>query len=201
MSDVKANSAPPEAASPSHPQHARWVKERTLAMEIAHQQRIGGTLREAEDANMRSLERLAARRRDDSPAPQAAAPAGARDDQPNIGHSARVAQRGVTRRAAAELETAPSSPCNYCGQCVRCKREARVHAIMARARKDDPAARELTKEMVGAVWAQQQRRDYKSMAGVVYPFSRAKARQRQTMLNALIDAVCDRSVKLLGAWR
>ena len=52
MSDVAADSAPPEAASPEHPLHDQWVKERTLAMEVAHQQRIGGTLTVAVDPRL-----------------------------------------------------------------------------------------------------------------------------------------------------
>jgi hypothetical protein len=42
---VKAVTPSAAAASPSHPDHARWVKERTLKQEIEHATLIGGTLR------------------------------------------------------------------------------------------------------------------------------------------------------------
>lgn len=199
MSDAEADTAPPEAASPSHPRHAQWVKEQTLAMEIAHQRRIGGTLRDAEDINRAALERLEARKR-------AGVEAGREpeDVEPNAGRAAREAARdelGLTRQIAPVLPVA-SSPCEYCGKCLRCKREARVHAIHERARQGDQFALALTWELVGAMLAHQARRDFKLHDGRVVPFSRMLLDgERNVAFLEVASGVCDRSVRLLGAWR
>jgi hypothetical protein len=56
---------PTDAASdPLHPDHDRWVKERTLAMEVAHAQRMGLGLRHAETENAYWLQRAEAKARE-----------------------------------------------------------------------------------------------------------------------------------------
>ena len=201
MSDVKPIAPPEAAASPDHPDHARWVKDKTLAMEVAHANATGGTHRDAELANQRNLERLAGKARD-LPIRSRSASTQERDE-PNLGNAGRWAERaaqGVFRRAPKVL-VVKSPPCGNCGRCLRCRRDARVLAIQARGRAGDVVAKALAWDLAGAMLAEQGRKDYRAGNGVVYPFSRLRKPQRIQAFLAHVENVCDRSVKLLGAWR
>lgn len=194
MTDVKPITPSPAAASPTHPDHPRWVKERTLAMEAEHIKLVGGTLRDAEAANRANLERLEGRKRH-------ARPKTRRKVKSVAERQAERAEKGLTYKPVAPVIAPPKSPCNFCGRCVRCKREARVVAIMAKAREGDQVALKLTWDLVALKHAVEARKDYRAGDRRLYPFSNLRGRDKLVAFNAAIESVCDRSVKVLGAWR
>lgn len=178
---------PVDAASdPKHPDHARWVKETTLAMEIAHAQRMGGTFRDAEAENARLLIRMEALARNEKPTIA----------KPRKSRQQRMLERAVEVKAALPRPPAltwlGSSPCGRCGLCRACLREKRILAISHMAtRERDP-------------WA------IKSMWGITLLLLRAKGatgefrganktKAHQLVVSAA-EKLCDDSVKRMGAW-
>jgi hypothetical protein len=59
----------------------------------------------------------------------------------------------------------------------------------------------LTHELVGLALAAQAGSDYKDSLGREYPFSRITGYTATRAVNAGVEAICDRSVSGLGAWR
>ncbi len=53
---VAATEIPDAASNPTHPDHDRWVKDRTLRMEVEHAKVLGLPLRIAEQENQRLLD-------------------------------------------------------------------------------------------------------------------------------------------------
>jgi hypothetical protein len=178
---------PTDAASdPNHPDHARWVKETTLAMEVAHAQRMGGTLRDAEAENNRLLLRMEALARNEKPTIA----------KPRRSRQERMLERAVEVKAAlpqpATLTWLGSSPCGRCGVCRACLREKRILAIGHLATKNrDP-------------WAM------KSMWNITLLLLRAKGGigefrgatkgRAHSLVVSAAEKLCDESVKRLGAW-
>lgn len=182
---IEAKRPTDAASSPSHPDHARWVKEQTLAIEAEHAERVGGTLRDAEAANARNLERLEQRRRMRAAQPRrVGAPQRQTRDQ-------RQKERGVTVKPAPLL-LAPKSPCSYCGRCLRCKRERRCAEIMRRARLGEHSLRRFAWRLSSIALSAQLRKGVFADLG---PSDRARA------FTAFVDKVLDTSVPLMGAWR
>lgn len=192
---VKSVTPTDAASNPSHPDHARWVKERTLAMEVKHAEAMGASLRDAEDTNRRLLERLDQRR---SAKPRTAKP----QRKPNLGDVTKreLADANVTRRPV-KARAPLTPPCKFCGVCRDCKLVRRTQAIMAKARVGDPSLLPLVLEMVGLELAQQQRTNYRDALGREYPFARLNKRDANRAKLAGFESVCDRSVSLMGAWR
>lgn len=173
---------PVDAASdPKHPDHDRWVKETTLAMEVAHAQRVGGTLRDAEAENARLLLRMEALARNEKPAPAA----------PRVDRERRAKERGVTTRHAQPIKVAKAPPCGRCGICIDCKREKRVWLI-SQKKNDDRACAALFGSLVVAA------HQYHARVG---PFAIASKRERDRALVLKVESVCDRSIKRFGAWK
>lgn len=177
----------PDAASPNHPDHARWVKERTLALEVGQH----ATFREAETANMRALERLARRkarpRKPKKPAP--------------VPTSEQLAASGVTVREAPKHKPLKMPPCKLCRRCVWCKRAIRVSMIGIKAREQDLVALSLQNELTAIMFAALGRKDYKDAIGRELPFSRIQGADIDKAVTQGIEWVCDRSVSALGQWR
>lgn len=189
---IKATTPTQAAASPSHPDHDRWVKEQTLRREIEHASALGLSFRDAETTNIRNLERLAARKRDfKAPKPRAAKP------QPD---RAALADAGVSKRVAP-VKSIPTSRCGHCGVCHGCKRERRMALIMDKARKGDVKLLALAWDITGLVLASQARNRYQDLGGRRYDFHEMAGRTRIRARNAGIDAACDASIPLLGNWR
>lgn len=165
------------AADPKHADHDRWVKERTLAMEVAHAQRMGGTFRDAEAENARLLQRMEAL---------------ARNEKPTIAKPRRSRQERMLERAVEVREALPrpktltwlgSSPCGRCGTCRACMRERRVLAISHLATQQrDPWA-------MSSMW--------KISLLLLKLTGRADAAKRATVA---AEKLCDESVKRMGAW-
>lgn len=174
---------PVDAASdPRHPDHDRWVKETTLAMEVAHAQRVGGTLRDAEAENARLLARMEALARNEKPA----APV------KRVDRETRAAERGVTaRHAAPEIHISKLSPCGRCGTCVACKREKRVCLIIQHQRTDKTCEALAGEMFLTALRANAALGEFKFMS--------KRERDRAIVIKA--ESVCDRSVKRFGAWK
>lgn len=190
---VKAVTAPDAARDPKHPEHARWVKERTLAAEIQHAQTIGLSARDAETANIRNLERLEARKRDAKPRTTPAKP------QRREVTRADLAAANVTKRAATVRKVRPPR-CNYCGVCVKCRRELRIRALINLS-KTDPRAETLLWEVYAVMRAADLGKDFQDGTGRIVPISTMNGPQRRRVATDCINAVCDRSTALLGAWR
>lgn len=166
-------------------------------MEVKHQSLIGGTLRDAETANMAALERLEARKREGKkPAPKAK-PRGFEHREIT---KKEVATAGVTRKAPTPRKLIPPS-CKFCGTCKRCKSLKRVAAILRKARMGDADMLPLALELVGLEMAERNKSDYRDALGVEYPFSRIAGFTASRAVNAGVESVCDRSVRLLGGWR
>lgn len=179
------------AANPSHPEHARWVKEQTLKVEVDYAQKLGLSSRVAEVENLRQLERLANRKR------KPAAPKKPRKiDSPEA-----VAASGVTHRVAPKKRPMPVPSCKWCGLCLRCKREMRLVAITAKAKEQDKRALDLVAELVAIGFAATARRDYKDAIGRELPFSRLRGHDRDKAVTQGAEWVCDRSTSFMGQWR
>ena len=175
------------AASPSHPDHARWVKEQTLKQEIAHH----GNLRAAETANMRSLERLANRKRK-PPKKKKPAP---------VPTAEQLAASGVTVKAAPKRKAPVLPPCGACRQCDWCKSCIRVSMIMQKAGQLDLRAVKLKDELVAIQIAAMAQRDYRDELGRELPFSRIPVADVKKAIGRGIEWVCDRSASFMGQWR
>lgn len=171
---------PPDAASdPAHPDHDRWVKEKTLRMEIEHAQLVGLTLRDAEAENARMLARAEQRAKDAIPIKSKAPPSEAR--------AQRHATRGITRCAPKKQKR----EC-ICGRCVPCKRKMRVLAIFQRRTAGDVAMRALGDDLFVAFLAATTSKG---------AFVGMKPKDAKRALVTKIDGICDRSVPALGSWR
>jgi hypothetical protein len=188
---VSAVTPLPAAANPQHPDHARWVKDQTLKIEMNHVRSVGGSARDAETNNMRALERLANRKQ----RPQA------KKKTKKIDTAEQLAKQGVTQRVAPVKNLPPLPLCKLCGHCVRCKRELRMSQIMTKARQQDPKALQLLTELVAIGFAANARKDYKDALGRELPFSRLKGHDLNRAVTAGADWVCDRSVSFMGQWR
>lgn len=178
---------PAAAAKPSHPDHARWVKEQTLKIEAAHH----ATFRAAETENTRQLERLANRKR--RPLKPKAAK---KIDSPE-----QLAKQGVTVRKAPARRAPPMPPCKLCRVCVWCKRAIRVSMIGVKARQQDLRAHALQDELNAIMIAAIARRDYKDAIGRELPFSRIIGHDVDKAVTMGIEWVCDRSSSFMGQWR
>lgn len=175
------------AASPTHPDHARWVKERTLALEVAQHP----TLRAAESANMRALERLANRKRK---------PRVAKKPR-KIETPEQLAREGVTVRPAAPRKIPQMPPCKRCRKCLWCKRAIRISMIGVKALQEDVRALALQNELNAIVLAASGKRDYRDALGRELPFSRLVGPDVDKAVNAGVEWVCDRSASFMGQWR
>lgn len=183
------------ASSPSHPDHARWVKERTLEVEARHAHVIGGTIRDAEDANNRNLIRLDARKRENKPKPvKRPVDAGKRE----ITHSDLKAA-GVTKRQARVAKIA-AYKCKHCGLCRRCRRELRVAEIMRRHRIGDSAVKDLANSLAVMVLAHGLRKLYRD-GSVEFRFNELEGFQRDRALVSATERICEQSSATMGAWR
>lgn len=169
---------PPDAASdPKHPDHDRWVKDRTLKMEIEHAQAAGLTLRHAETENARLLARAEMKAKE-APAVIAKPSRMAREK--------RHADRGITRRAP-KPEKKPECAC---GACIPCRRKMRVLALyQGRA---NPGLRKLSDDISAA---------YLAAITSKGSFSGLRPKDATRALAAKIDSICDASVFLMGGWR
>lgn len=183
------------ASSPSHPDHARWVKERTLEVEARHANVIGGSIRDAEDANARNLIRLDARKRESKPKlVKQAVDVGSRE----ITH-ADLKEAGVTKRRAQVVKVAPYR-CKHCGMCRRCKRELRVSEIMRRNRIGDSSVMAYANSLAVMVLAHGLRKLYRD-GSVEFRFNELDGLQRNRALLAATELICERSSATMGAWR
>ncbi len=183
---VEAVTPAADASSMSHPNHARWVKERTLAMEVDHVKVIGGTLRDAEDTNARSLERMEQRAARRAAQPAIVGPAPSRRDR-------RIADGGVFRRAPTALvKPAKPSPCGRCGTCRHCMCERRICAIAQKASAGDMQMFRLMEPFaLMAVRSQ----------GRIGKFAGRSSRDVDRILTAAAEELCDRTIPLMGEWR
>lgn len=179
------------AASPTHPDHARWVKEQTLAIEANHARVNGTSLREAETENMRQLERLANRARRPKK-PKKARP---------INTAEQLAKQGVTVREAPKRKAPQLPPCKLCRKCLWCKRAIRVSMIGVKAQQQDQRAMWLMLELVAIQNAASARKDYKDAIGRELPFSRIVGKDVDKAVTQGIEWVCDRSATFMGQWR
>ena len=179
------------ARNPSHPDHARWVKEQTLKLEIQDAQTQGLSSRDAEIKNTRQLERLAARKR--------------RKPQPKktrIDTTAeQLAAAGVTKRVAKPRKLAPMPACKLCRRCVWCKRSLRLSQIARRAKEDDLRARALMDEIMAITFAAMSRKDYRDALGRELPFSRIIGHDVDKAVTQGLEWACDRSTSFMGQWR
>jgi hypothetical protein len=168
------------ASDPKHPDHDRWVKEKTIAMEVAHAERIGATLRDAEAENARLLaraEQLAKRT-----APIAA---------PRKPREKRLQDRGVTVRAPKEISLLKLSPCGRCGTCRNCMRERRVLLIVQK-RKDGGALGALASRLKNVT------DQFIMRVGTFKDLSKG---DRDRALTAAVEEICNLSFPHLGDWR
>lgn len=175
------------AANPAHPDHARWVKEQTLKIEMQGAR----SLRAAEAENTRQLERLAQRKR------KPKKPKAPRKDwTPEL-----LAKEGVTVRKAPVRKAPPMPPCKLCRQCVWCKRAIRVSMIGVKARQQDLRAQALQDELTAIMIAAMSRKDYRDALARELPFSRITGRDVDKAVTMGIEWVCDRSAAFMGQWR
>lgn len=185
---IDSVTAPAVASDPKHPDHDRWVKERTLKMEIDHAKAVGLPLRVAEAENLRMLERSERIARENKPAPKKQKAA----ITPNMGRGQRVHERGVTVKSAKpEVSILKLSPCGRCGLCRNCQREKRVMLIVSK-RKTDQAMKRLADALF------------------LYTLNASAGRGQFALMNkrdidraitAKAEEVCDASVRLLGEWK
>lgn len=208
MTDVRDSAPSAAAAAPSHPAHPRWLKERTLAMEVRHAQQTGGATRDAELANQRALERLEGKKRDAGGRRRILSPrAIEREERRRDRQLSRREQLGVTYKPVAPVVKPAQFRCGRCGQCVVCRRELRAIAIMAKAREGDLEMQWLTHNLVALHFAIGKRIDCKispsrSQPGREIAFSRMMlGGERNLAFLGAVAEICDWSVRAMGAWR
>ena len=183
---VSAVHVPDAASDPAHPDHDRWVKETTLAMEVRHAQFVGGTLRDAEAENARLLIRMEALARE----------SGTPVVKPRKSRQERALDRAVTVKAALprpELTLQKKSPCGRCGVCRACMRERRIVAIAAKAKNErDGWAIQTGWKIAMMLWSAQ--------AGTG-EFKGKSAEDVNRIVTAVAEKVCDESVSHgFGKW-
>jgi hypothetical protein len=190
---VKVTAVTPSAAAsnPSHPDHARWVKEQTFKIEAENARNLGLSSRVAEIENTRQLERLAARKRRKPVTKKAR-----RIDTPE-----QLAKEGVTVKAAPKRKAPKLPPCKLCRVCVWCRRAIRVSHIGLRARQNDLRAVDLQNELNAIMIAAISRKDYRDAIARELPFSRITGHDVDKAVTQGIEWVCDRSVSFMGQWR
>ncbi len=186
---------PDAAASPTHPEHARWVKERTLALEVDHAQSAGGTLRDAETANARNLERLANRRKVALPPPRFKAP------EPNYRECTHEELRAAkVRKRPAKIVPVRKHMCGgACGLCLDCKRLARVALIRDRL-PGEPRLAPVVNALAVLAIAFGLRRRFRD-AGVEFPFDSQREAVRCRAHDSAVSQILDRTTPILGDWR
>lgn len=182
---------PDAARSPSHPDHARWVKEQTLAIEARNAAASGLSFRHAETENTRQLERLAQRKQ------KPKVPKRTRIDTT----AEQLAKSGVTVKKATPRRLAPLPPCKLCRKCVWCKRSLRMSQIARRAKEQDVRALSLMNEITAITFAAMARKDYRDALNRELPFSRITGVDVDKAVTQGIEWVCDRSTSFMGQWR
>lgn len=189
---VSAVTPAADASDPTHPDHDRWVKDRTLKMEIDHAKAVGLPLRHAEAENLRLLDRAERIARDSKPAPRKTKPAAITPDMPRKGHRQRMLERGVTiKQATPEVSILKLSPCGRCGTCRNCMRERRVLLIVQK-RKDDAYLAHLAGNLfMAGLHASARTGKFKGLV----------KRDVDRKLTAMAEEACDLSVSRLGEWR
>lgn len=192
---VKAVSPSPAASSPSHPDHARWVKERTIAIEVEHAQKMGGTLRDAETANAKHLERLANRKKIALPPPRFKQPTIQRRELTH--EELRAAQ---VRKRPAKIVPVRKHMCGgACGMCLDCKRLQRVALIRDRL-PGEPRLAPIVNALAVMTIAFGLQRRFRD-AGVEFNFDDSRAWVRNRAHDAAVSQIIDRTVPILGEWR
>lgn len=188
---MKVTAVTPVAAAsdPLHPDHDRWVKETTLKMEVEHANRVGRSLRQAENENRFWLERAEAKARGLKDRP------GTPKQHKRKTREERLAERPVTVRTAkpeAPKTWARISPCGRCGECIRCRREKRVLLMSQRAKEGDLkfAAILWKLGMLGM--------NARDLTG---PYAEMNVRDANRALIRELEDICDSTVMQWGPWR
>lgn len=194
---VKAVTPAPDASNPAHPDHARWVKEKTLEMEVRHAQTVGGTFRDAETQNNAALIRLENRR--------ARKRLSRQGRKREIAAQRKIAGREITRKELSDagVTRRPASPILKPPPIAAVDRPwaFRIARIMELGRQGDRRAIQLALEVVAIKMAVSAKRDYKDAVGRELPFSRLRGASVHRAVRAGMEWVCERSIPLLGAWR
>lgn len=182
------------ASDASHPDHDRWVKETTLAMEVEQAKRLGLPLSVAERENQRLLER-AERIAKDSPqklAKKKNAPGTQVDMEERKSRLQRLQERAVTIRAAQPtVSPLKLSPCGRCGTCRACMRERRVLLIIEKSRQGDRIMLNLAWQMTATAI------DAHGGAGRFAGMSKADC---DRIVAQKAEDICNRSERWLGKW-
>jgi hypothetical protein len=188
---VKISAVTPDdaASDPAHPDHDRWVKDRTLAMEARHAAVQGRTFRQAETENAFWLARAEAMARGHKD------PVGKPQQRKRKTREERLANRPVQVRAAKPekpVTLARLSPCGRCGICRACKREKRVLLISQRAKQGDM-------KFVTIMW----RLSVDGMHALTCSgrFKGLTKRDANRKLMAELEDICDSTVMQMGPWR
>lgn len=182
---------PVDAASdPQHPDHDRWVKETTLAMEVEHARRLGRSVRDAEIENAHWLQRSEEIARE-AKAPTAPAKPGLRK---RLTREERLAQSPVTRTVAKGPGRTwkNTSPCGRCGVCRGCKREKRIYAIALAARRDGDKA---YSEALNQLWLHSM-----AVEGRTGPYAGMTKRDANRILVRRMEDLCDSTTLQMGPW-
>lgn len=184
MTKVVAISAPDAASDPLHPDHDRWVKDRTLKMEVDHQMLIGGTIRAAEVENQRMLNRSEQLAKAAKAKPAKAPPPRKPRDQ-------RLHERAVKiSQAMPRASWKETSPCGRCGLCRGCKREKRIFAIGKLVKQEPWAFTEMMRLVLTLNKINAGAGEYRGV----------KPSDAQRKLVHETESICDRSVKFMGRW-
>lgn len=192
MSEVSAITPVAAAASPSHPDHDRWVKEKTLKMEVEHAKVTGGTLRDAETENNRLLERMDALARTEKAPAAPRKPEPSRIVKPRKSREQRMLERAVTiNKARPVIDARKLSPCGRCGTCRGCMRERRIFAIILKSKEGDRTMLKLAYEMAQTAI---------SAVGGSGRFAHMTPEQANRVVQRKAEDICDRSVRWLGPW-
>lgn len=190
---MKVSAVTPSAAAsdPLHPDHDRWVKETTLAMEVEHAKRLGLGLRTAENENAHWLKRSEALAREGKPEQ---VPSKNQRKPGRKTREERLAERPVERkfvRAKSLVTGAQLSPCGRCGTCRRCMRERRVYAMSLKAKEGDL-------KFIPILW----RLGMHAMAARdrTGKYAGMSVRDANRALIRLVEDVCDATVMQMGPW-
>lgn len=173
----------------------RKVKERTLELEVRHAEATGKTFRDAETANIRNLERLAARKRDTivKPVTKPSKPAFREVTHEDLQNA------GIRKRQAAVTQVTRHRCGAACGHCFDCRALARTVLVRQRL-PNEPRLAPIANALAVMTIAIGMKRRFRDL-GIEFPFDHPSELMRRRAYDGAVGQILDRTTPILGAWR
>lgn len=178
------------------------VKDAVIKREAGWLRTLGGSVSASEiDRRVaRGLERAAARSRDRVARPTKGPAVSERREK----RRRELAERSNGKffvREAKPIKAVRGPRCGWCNRCVPCRRAGRLRRIIDLARQGDEACATMSWDFYALANACQAGTTYKDQLGNAYPFGDMRRTDRNRAFETAVNAICDRSVNVMGAWR